>query len=150
MTLLTMKKLHSSLIFSRTRRSAALAVVCILGLPLVAQADDHPIDNAVQSVTGFLKGLGNNIVGRGKRAVEPNRSYPYEERRNGYYDQQYARNNSMEAAVQRALARNGYYNGSIDGIIGPMSRRAIANYQADHGLRVTRYPDSSLLNSLGL
>ncbi|MEI6278268.1 MAG: peptidoglycan-binding domain-containing protein [Verrucomicrobiae bacterium] len=145
-----MKKLQPSLIFSRIRRSAALAVVCILGLPLVAQAHDHPVDNAVQSVTGFLRGLGNNIVGRGNRALEPNRPYQYEERRTGYYDQRYARNNSMEAAVQRALARNGYYNGPIDGSIGPMSTQAIANYQADHGLRVTRYPDSSLLNSLGL
>ena len=56
----------------------------------------------------------------------------------------------MEASVQRALARNGYYRGPIDGNIGPMSRRAIASYQNDHGLRVTGYPDGNLLNALGL
>ena len=34
--------------------------------------------------------------------------------------------------------------------IGPMSRRAISNYQADRGMRVTGHSDSNLLNSLGL
>jgi len=61
-----------------------------------------------------------------------------------------ARSNSLEAAVQLALARNGYYNGPIDGDLGSRSRRAIANYQQDRGLRITGYPNSSLLSSLGL
>jgi len=60
------------------------------------------------------------------------------------------RGNSMEAAVQLALARAGYYRGPVDGCLGPMSRQAIANYQADRGMRVTGYPDRTLLNSLGL
>ncbi|GEP44137.1 peptidoglycan-binding domain-containing protein [Brevifollis gellanilyticus] len=54
------------------------------------------------------------------------------------------------AAVQQALARSGYYNGSIDGQLGPMSQRAIANYQSDNGLAVTGTVTSSLLRSLGL
>jgi len=56
----------------------------------------------------------------------------------------------MDASVQMALTRSGYYNGPIDGRIGPMSRQAISNYQSDRGFRVTGYPDANLLNSLGL
>ncbi len=134
-------------------RTAALAAVCLLGLPLIAQAKDHNNNGQTvswQTISGFLTGLGNNFAGRGQRVVESNRSYQYQEPRARYYDQQNARNNSMEAAIQRALAGIGYYNGPIDGDLGPMSRRAIANYQADRGLRVTGYPNDSLLNSLRL
>src|SRR5262249_61621074 len=34
--------------------------------------------------------------------------------------------------VQRRLARAGYYHGSIDGIMGPGTRRAIRAYERDH------------------
>jgi peptidoglycan hydrolase-like protein with peptidoglycan-binding domain len=33
--------------------------------------------------------------------------------------------------------QQGYYHGRIDGILGPQTRRAIARYQSDQGLRVT-------------
>ena len=57
---------------------------------------------------------------------------------------------SLEASVQRALRREGYYRGSLDGDLGPMSRSAIREYQADHGLYVTGRVDSRLLRSLGI
>ncbi len=57
---------------------------------------------------------------------------------------------SADAAVQRALSRRGYYNGPIDGDIGPGTRAAIARYQRDAGLRPTGVVDSTLLRSLGL
>lgn len=50
--------------------------------------------------------------------------------------------------VQRALRRNGYYGGDIDGDIGPESRAAIREYQRDRGLPATGRIDSSLLRSL--
>lgn len=133
--------------------TSVLAAVCLLGLPLIAQAKDHNNNKqsvSWQSVSGFLTELGNNFAGRGQRVVESQRSYQYQEPRARYYDQQNAWNNSREAAIQRALAGIGYYNGPIDGDLGPMSRRAIANYQADRGLRVTGYPNDSLLRYLGL
>ena len=40
---------------------------------------------------------------------------------------------SRVAELQRRLARAGYYNGSIDGILGPRTRRAILAYERDHG-----------------
>lgn len=133
-----MKKLISNPSFRliRKRSAIALAAACLLGLPLVANAKDHN-NFSWQSVSGFLSDLGNNIANRGRRAVEPDSSYQDHQSRDRYDDRRYLRNNSMEAAVQKSLTRTGYYNGPIDGIIGPMSRRAIANYQADRGFRVT-------------
>jgi Putative peptidoglycan binding domain len=52
--------------------------------------------------------------------------------------------------VQEQLARAGYYNGPIDGLLGPMTREAIAAYQADNGLAVTSAIDEPTLATLGL
>jgi len=57
---------------------------------------------------------------------------------------------SIASAVQQRLAEQGYYRGPIDGDIGPGSSRAIANYQGDHGLRVTGHISDGLVESLGL
>jgi His-Xaa-Ser repeat protein HxsA len=57
---------------------------------------------------------------------------------------------SLEVDVQQALRRRGYYDGPIDGDIGPGSRSAIRAYQADRGLSVTGRIDSSLLRALGI
>jgi hypothetical protein len=40
---------------------------------------------------------------------------------------------SRVAELQRRLARAGYYHGSIDGVLGPQTRRALRAYQRDHG-----------------
>jgi len=56
---------------------------------------------------------------------------------------------SLEASVQRALRREGYYSGPVDGDIGPRSRAAIREYQADHRMAATGRIDSRLLRSLG-
>jgi hypothetical protein len=52
--------------------------------------------------------------------------------------------------VQIQLQREGYYDGEVDGLIGPMTREALARYQADHGLYVTRAIDEPTLEALGL
>lgn len=52
--------------------------------------------------------------------------------------------------VQAQLERDGYYNGPIDGVIGPLTRAAIAAYQADHGLAITSAIDEPTLATLGL
>lgn len=57
---------------------------------------------------------------------------------------------SREAAVQRALRERGYYDGVVDGQLGPMSRRAIARYKGDHGLRPDGEVTDGLLRSLGI
>ena len=52
--------------------------------------------------------------------------------------------------VQSQLQRDGYYNGPIDGELGPMTRQAIAAFQADHGLAITSAIDEPTLASLGV
>jgi hypothetical protein len=52
--------------------------------------------------------------------------------------------------VQEQLAAAGYYDGPIDGELGPMTREAIANYQADNGLAVTSAIDEPTLATMGL
>ena len=52
--------------------------------------------------------------------------------------------------VQTQLQRDGYYAGPIDGQLGPMTRQAIAAFQADHGLAITSTVDEPTLATLGL
>jgi len=63
---------------------------------------------------------------------------------------QTGRGPSLQAAVQTALARKGFYHGEIDGDVGPQSHDAIVKYQASHGLAATGVIDTPLLKSLGL
>jgi Putative peptidoglycan binding domain len=66
----------------------------------------------------------------------------------------YAYNNlppdQVIANVQSALQQQGYYHGEIDGLIGPLTREAVANYQRDHGLCETAAIDRPTLESLGM
>jgi Putative peptidoglycan binding domain len=84
----------------------------------------------------------------------------------GYYDpdvdqgEQYYNQNGYESsdqnidstvvAAQDLLARRGYYRGQIDGVLDAETRRAIARYQSNHGLRVTGYLTTDTLQALGL
>jgi hypothetical protein len=52
--------------------------------------------------------------------------------------------------AQVRLARLGYYPGPIDGDFGPMTSRAIRNYQADYGLPITGRLDYRTRASLGV
>jgi hypothetical protein len=54
------------------------------------------------------------------------------------------------ANVQAALQQQGYYRGDADGLIGPLTRAALANYQRDHGLYETASIDQPTLESLGM
>ena len=52
--------------------------------------------------------------------------------------------------VQRALKQLGYYAGGLTGSLGPSSRQALANYQADAGLDATGAIDAATVDALGL
>jgi DNA-binding transcriptional regulator of glucitol operon len=54
------------------------------------------------------------------------------------------------ANVQAALQAQGYYQGDVDGLLGPLTREAIAGYQRDHGLYETAAVDEPTLESLGM
>ena len=99
----------------------------------------------------FGIGLGYPYYGYGSPYYG---SYPY-----GYgyyhrpravvYDTVYT-DDATVAAVQRRLARGGYYRGSIDGVIGNGTRMAIRAYERNNGLRVDGRIDRQLLTTLGL
>ena len=81
-------------------------------------------------------------------------SYPYGY---GYYGPRttvYAtariNDDATVAAVQRRLARGGYYHGSVDGVIGPATRTAIRSFERNNGLAVDGEIDSQLLRTMGL
>jgi len=53
-------------------------------------------------------------------------------------------------ATQERLAQLGYYNGPVDGIFGPATRDAVANYQIANQLNVTGSLSPDTMQSLGL
>ena len=54
------------------------------------------------------------------------------------------------ADVQAELQQMGYYTGEVDGLLGPLTRQALTDYQADQGLQVTAVIDEPTLDSLGM
>jgi peptidoglycan hydrolase-like protein with peptidoglycan-binding domain len=54
------------------------------------------------------------------------------------------------ANVQAALQDLGYYKGDVDGLLGPLTREALSEYQRNNGLYVTEAIDQPTLDSLGL
>jgi len=64
---------------------------------------------------------------------------------NGYgYGYGYS-SRSRVAELQRRLARAGYYHGSVDGIMGSHTRRAIRAYERDHNMHAYGAIDQGLL-----
>lgn len=66
------------------------------------------------------------------------------------YDVSPAPVDSMTSQVQSLLQQQGYYQGAVDGEMGPATQAAISNYQSNHGLVVTGVIDAPLLRSLGI
>lgn len=54
------------------------------------------------------------------------------------------------ADVQAVLQEQGYYRGEVDGLLGPLTRQALNDYQADNGLYTTSAIDEPTLDSLGM
>jgi hypothetical protein len=54
------------------------------------------------------------------------------------------------ANVQATLQQQGYYQGEVDGLLGPLTRAAVADYQRANGLAETAAIDQPTLESLGM
>jgi hypothetical protein len=54
------------------------------------------------------------------------------------------------ADVQSSLQEQGYYQGEVDGLLGPLTREALAAYQSAQGIEPTAAIDQPTLDSLGL
>jgi murein L,D-transpeptidase YcbB/YkuD len=61
-----------------------------------------------------------------------------------------AYDDSLVIAVQRRLARAGYYHGAIDGVAGRATRSAIARWEANHGMYADGRIDRKTLRALGI
>lgn len=155
--------------------AATIAAAILFTAPSTSQARDHDYHRHhhhsshgreyyfSRPRSSFSITLGTGYAGRGYYYGPAGADYYYERpgvtyyrtvttipREYGYRSEPVYRPSSTSASVQAALARRGYYHGPIDGDIGPGSRRAIARYQADHGLRPTGLITSSLLSALRL
>jgi hypothetical protein len=67
----------------------------------------------------------------------------------------YASNPDMDpgqvvANVQSALQQQGYYQGDVDGVLGPQTRAALAEYQSAQGIEPTGAIDEPTLETLGM
>ena len=176
----------SSFVLSRLLSTGALSMICLLALPLTAEAKGPPpfahnrgkasksqqsgqrgYDDRARQVysshprSGFTLSFGSGYAGSGYYYGPPNSPYYYQRSDVRYYatrnlaPREYYGNagyqgRSVGSAVQQALAQRGFYQGYIDGQIGPQSRRAIYRYQQSRGLRPTGAITPSLLHSLGL
>ena len=78
---------------------------------------------------------------------DPNAYYAYDGPIYGYND---LPPDQVVANVQSALQEQGYYTGEVDGLLGPLTRAAIARYQQDHGLYTTSAIDEPTLEALGM
>lgn len=58
--------------------------------------------------------------------------------------------NEIMAEIQGALQQLGYFGYAVDGVMGPATEAAIANYQRDYGLSATGAIDAPTVRSLGL
>ena len=67
-----------------------------------------------------------------------------------YTNQPQSETDSRVSDVQRALAREGYYDGPIDGSLGNMTRKALRRYQRDRGLEVTGAISRAVIEALRL
>jgi hypothetical protein len=77
----------------------------------------------------------------------PNASYAYDGPIYGYNG---LTPDQVIANVQGALQQQGYYRGGVDGMLGPYTREALANYQRHHGLYVSSAIDRPTLEALGM
>jgi hypothetical protein len=108
-------------------------------------------------IDGFWCGLDDGFFPWDYLPYYADDYYPYD-----YYadsqpsDNTESADNSVPAAdatveaTQEELAQLGYYNGPVDGIFGPTTRDAVANYQIAKQLNVTGSLSPDTMQSLGL
>jgi len=102
--------------------------------------------------TGSAHSGGTAYQGDGHRGAFWNGYWPFDggwvSLDPDYSTPDYSDTDSSVTAVQKALARAGYYHGAIDGALYLTTQDAIAQYDRDHHLPVTHVIDQSLLNAL--
>ena len=129
-------------------KALLLLAIGAIAAPTVASAGHHPHASDYCGNVGYRPSYYPSYG----YYAPPVLSFSFGNRPTYYSETRYYSRNtsSLGTSVQRALRREGYYAGPVDGDIGPISRYAIREYQADHGMPVTGRIDSRLLRSLGI
>jgi hypothetical protein len=142
----------------------AVAAMLMFGAPNQSRGNGPSVAFTGRS----LGGGGRGTVGRGS-FVSPSYSYggyggfypygaaypyaPYNYQVPGYSDldtSNYDSTTWLSMEVQRTLARNGYYNGPVDGVVSTGTHVAISLFQQRNNLPVTGTINDRLLRALGL
>jgi putative peptidoglycan binding protein len=108
-------------------------------------ASVHPQTNLHPVQTPAL--ANPNRLAQPQKLVDPDR---FVEKPNSAHRYNFQFTDNQVRSVQAALRRLGIYSGQVDGILGPDTRRAIADYQAKNKQPVTGQPDQTLNASLGI
>jgi Putative peptidoglycan binding domain len=108
-------------------------------------ASVHPQTNLQPVQT--TGGANPNRLAQPQKLVDQNR---FIEKPNSAHRYNFQFSDNEIRSVQAALRRLGVYSGQVDGILGPDTRRAIADYQGRNKQPVTGQPDQSLNASLGI
>jgi hypothetical protein len=108
-------------------------------------------------IDGFWCGLDDGFFPWDYLPYYADDYYPYDYYADSQpYDNTEPYNNGVPAAdptveaTQERLAQLGYYNGPVDGVFGPTTRDAVANYQIANQLNVTGSLSPDTMQSLGL
>jgi hypothetical protein len=102
---------------------------------------------SVHPTTNLNKTVNPNRLAQPQKLVDPER---FVEKPNSAQRYNFQFSDNQIRSVQAALRRLGVYSGQVDGILGPDTRRAIADYQSKNRQPVTGQPDQSLNASLGI
>ena len=137
---------------------AAVILLGLLGIVLPAIASQNTKERTLRGteITSGTTAISFLEVPLGTE-IPNSYDYPYYGYNNyndgDYYDGQYSQSEvtpSQETivAVQKELAKLGYYHGPIDGLIGPQTGRAISWFQSVDKLSVTGRIDDPTLKAL--
>ena len=142
---------------TQRRLSRVLSVLAVASLATAALAQPPPGGPGGPGGPGpgGPGGPGSGPGGPGPRPPLPPRFLPPPEyfaphRIHRSYRSSSSASDSTTAQVQRKLKALGYFAGSVDGAIGPITRASIRSYQEEKGLEITGSIDRALLGSLGL
>ena len=131
-------------------------VLCVMGASSAFAGWNHHRHYRNHSNVHFSIGIGGYPYGYGYGYYPYRSYYPYgygygyyRPRTTVYATTAYT-DDATVAAVQRRLARGGYYRGSIDGVIGPSTRVAVRAFERNNGLPVDGVIDRQLLRTMGL
>lgn len=98
---------------------------------------------------GFFGPYGSGYYAGGYEGRLNGRDHESDRDNDGRHEAVSADGSSLPSAVQRQLAKRGYYKGKVDGQFGPGSRDALSRFQKSQDIKPTGRIDEDTLEALG-